>query len=95
MDAELDMAALSANSSLGVDAIFPELCPLNVHETCLCKDWFPGVIFCKMSRIRFRIVPPVDRSSEGVFISGSHEAFGVLGPSAGSASELGTPFPHG
>jgi enterochelin esterase-like enzyme len=38
------------------------------------------VIVSSMSRIRFRIVPPVDRSSEGVFISGSSEALGCWDP---------------
>jgi enterochelin esterase-like enzyme len=43
----------------------------------MCKQ---QVIVSCMSRIRFRIVPPVDRSSEGVFISGSSESLGCWDP---------------
>ena len=45
-----------------------------------------------MSRIRFRIVPPVDRSSEGVFVSGSHEALGHWDPARALRLKWEPPF---
>ncbi|MCX6961167.1 MAG: alpha/beta hydrolase-fold protein [Verrucomicrobia bacterium] len=48
-----------------------------------------------MSRIRFRIVPSVDRSSEGVFISGSSEALGCWDPSRALRLTWQPPFHTG
>lgn len=48
-----------------------------------------------MSSIRFRIVPPVDRSSEGVFISGSNEALGCWDPARALRLEWQHPFHTG
>jgi enterochelin esterase-like enzyme len=53
------------------------------------------VIVSSMSRIRFRIVPPVDRSSEGVFISGSSEALGCWDPSRALRLTWQPPFHTG
>jgi hypothetical protein len=40
----------------------------------------PCRYYARMSRIRFRIVPPVDRSSGAVYISGNHPALGSWNP---------------
>ena len=53
------------------------------------------VIVSSMSRIRFRIVPPVDRSSEGVFISGSSEALGCWNPARALRLSWQPPFHTG
>ena len=57
---------------------------LNRTQRIPCKHAFAmrprqGIVY-PMSRIRFRIVPPVDRSPEGVFISGSSEVLGAWDP---------------
>jgi enterochelin esterase-like enzyme len=48
-----------------------------------------------MSRIRFRIVPPVDRSSEAVFISGGSEALGGWNPERALRLKWEPPFHTG
>ena len=58
----------------------------------MCKQ---TVIVSSMSRIRFRIVPPVDRSSEGVFISGSSEALGCWDPARALRLSWQSPFHTG
>ncbi|MFM8364305.1 MAG: carbohydrate-binding module family 20 domain-containing protein [Verrucomicrobiota bacterium] len=40
----------------------------------------PRLYLGRMSRIRFRIVPPVDRPSGAVYISGNHPALGSWNP---------------
>lgn len=52
-------------------------------------------IVSPMSRIRFRIVPPVDRSSEGVFISGGCESLGNWDPSRALRLAWEPPFHTG
>ncbi len=56
----------------------------NRIQRILCKHTFAmhtwQVIVHPMSKIRFRIIPPVDRSPDGVFISGSSEALGAWDP---------------
>jgi enterochelin esterase-like enzyme len=48
-----------------------------------------------MSRIRFRIIPPVDRSSEPVFVSGSSEALGFWDPTKALPLRYEHPFHTG
>lgn len=45
-----------------------------------------------MSRIRFRVVPPVDRSSEEVFVSGSCEPLGCWDPARALRLDWHEPF---
>ena len=53
-----------------------------------------GIIY-PMSRIRFRIVPPVDRSAEGVFISGSSDELGGWDPAKALRLTWQPPFHTG
>jgi len=61
-----------------------------------CKDLFASLaaadIVFSMSRIRFRIVPPIDRSGERVFISGSIEALGSWNPARALPLDWLPPF---
>ena len=48
-----------------------------------------------MSRIRFRIIPPVDRPSDPVFVSGSREALGLWDPAKALPLKYNPPFHTG
>lgn len=45
-----------------------------------------------MSRIRFRIIPPVDRSSDAIFLSGSCEALGCWNPAKALGLKYEPPY---
>ncbi len=48
-----------------------------------------------MSQIRFRIVPPVDRPEEPVFVTGNHPALGNWDPAAGLRLRWNRPYQEG
>jgi enterochelin esterase-like enzyme len=85
------MPASSVNSMPRVHAFFAQAQSTHFEQTRLCPKTPVGYIL-SMSRIRFRIVPPVDRSAEGVFISGSSESLGSWDPAKALRLEWHPPF---